>query len=206
MRSFLLLIVLLICAEITHAQITVTKIDKKDIPATIKYAGHIIDEVKYTDSEGEHLVITTETGWQRVKTKDFEGKSMELFAYSYLRTGDDYKLLWKTYDGEKACEFDVFAGFIPKTFEVTDLNNDGKAEVWLMYVVVCTSDVSPEPMKIIMHDGVKKYAVRGENRVDGAGGKYTFDEAFKTGPEVFRNYATTLWKKNIAVYDKTKPF
>ena len=91
---------------------------------------------------------------------------------------------------------------MPKSFAVTDLNKDGKAEVWLMYTTACTGDVSPPDMKIIMHEGVKKYAVRGTKKVkvsnkDFEGGKYTFDEAFKTGPEAFRQYAADMWKKNL---------
>ena len=105
-------------------------------------------------------------------------------------------------DFVKHCEFDIKASFIKNSFAVTDLNNDGKAEVWMMYKTSCTSDVSPSDMKIIMYEGEKKYAIRGKNKVkisDKAyeGGEYTFDEIFKKGPLAFRDYATKLWKKNI---------
>jgi hypothetical protein len=85
---------------------------------------------------------------------------------------------------------------------ITDLNHDGKAEMWMMYKTVCHGDVSPSTMKIIMYEGSQKFAVRGTNRVKLSankflGGEYSFDDAFKTGPEPFREFAKQLWQKNI---------
>jgi hypothetical protein len=112
------------------------------------------------------------------------------------------QLSWQVYDFVKDCQVDLEAGYLPNSFAVTDLNKDGKAEIWLMYKTLCAGDVSPGEMKIIMHEGVKKYAIRGQNKVQIGqnqydGGKYTFDEAFSNGPETFKNYAQELWKKNI---------
>jgi len=93
--------------------------------------------------------------------------------------------------------------FVDKTFAVTDLNKDGKAEVWIMYKVSCQGDVSPIPMKIIMYQDNKKFAVRGTARVkvsanEYIGGEFTFDEIFKSAPTEFRQYAENLWKKHKA--------
>jgi hypothetical protein len=196
---------LLIAAQVSFAQIKVTKLDKKDIPATIKYTGHIINAVKYTDNDGQHLIITTETGITPTKSKDpgdTDFRDAALYAYCYtIGTNNELKLSWQTYDFIKDCSLDLEANYVPNTFAVTDLNNDGKAEVWLMYTTACTGDVSPPDMKIIMHEGLKKYAVRGTKKVkvsdkDFEGGKFTYDEAFKAGPEAFIRYAVDLWKKN----------
>jgi len=192
----------LLNVQLVFAQLKVTQLTKKDIPANIKYTGHIINALRFIDADGEHLIITTETGKTPSKNKDFDGKDAALYAYHYKINGADFKLTWQTYDFEKDCPFDVNVNFLPNTFAVTDLNNDGKAEVWLTYKITCRSDVSPATMKIIMHDGDKKYAIRGENKVkvsatEYMGGAYKFDETFKAGPEVFRLYAAKLWKKNI---------
>ncbi|MGB4775074.1 MAG: hypothetical protein WBP45_07880 [Daejeonella sp.] len=53
-----------------------------------------------------------------------------------------------------------------------------------------------------MYEDNQKFAVRGATKVkvsekDFEGGNYTFDKALKTGPAVFKEYATQLWKKNI---------
>lgn len=198
------LLILLIIAQVSSAQIKLVKLDKKSIPVSIKYIGNIINAVRYMDSEGEHIVITTETGRTRSKgqAKDETLSDADLYAYNYKIIGNQQVLTWQVYDFVKDCTVDIEATYIPNTFAVTDLNNDGKAEIWLMYKTACRGDVSPSVMKIIMYEGNKKYAVRGTNKVklsakDYIGGNYTLDEAFKTGQESFRLYALQLWKKNI---------
>jgi len=201
--KILSLILFTLVAQNLFAQIKTVPFDKKKIPQSIRYSGHIKDAVEYTDVEGQHLIITTETG--NVDVKDEYGTTQqkaEVYAYSYIIKGDQYKLSWQMHDFTIECPVDTKAKYIPNTFAVTDLDKNGKAEVWLMYVTSCRGDVSPASMKIIMHEGSKKYAIRGENLVkvndkEQYGGKYTMDEAFKAGPEVFRQYASQLWKKNI---------
>ena len=95
----------------------------------------------------------------------------------------------------------MFLYFIDKAFAVTDLNKDGKAEVWIMYKVSCQGDVSPVPMKIIMYQYNKKFAVRGTTKVkvsaqEYVGGDFAFDDAFKIAPAEFRQYAEKLWKQH----------
>jgi hypothetical protein len=200
--KFLGLVVLILMGQTAMAQLKVVKLTKADIPASIHYVGHVIDAVKFTDAEGEHIVITTETGEVKTKAKDSDGRDADLYAYCYKTEGDKTTLTWQVHDFEKNCEFDILVKFIPNTFAVTDLNNDGKAEVWLMYKTACTSDVSPFTMKIIMYEGGKKFAARGTAKIrvsdkDYSGGQYAFDDAFKNGPDVFRQYAEALWKKNL---------
>jgi hypothetical protein len=197
--SFLLL------SQIALAQIKITRLNKAAIPPSIHYAGHIIDAVKYTDIDGEHMVLTTETGQVKSKDKDCtDCRNADLYAYNYLVNNGEPKLTWQVHDFVKDCDADMKVGFLPNTFAITDLNNDNKAEVWLMYRTTCTSDVSPATMKIIMYEADKKYAVRGTakiqvsgNPVSYTGGAYTLDEVFKTGPVVFKQYAENLWKKNL---------
>ena len=195
-------LLLLILSQTAFAQVKVTPLDKKAIPSSIKYSGHVVNAARYTDSEGEHIIITTETGEIKSKEPDYEDyRKAELFAYDYLVKNGTPKIVWQLHDFTIDCPFDLKARYIPKTFAVTDINKDGKTEVWLMYSVVCHGDVSPSDMKIIMYEGVKKFAIRGQSFVklsakETYGGTYTMDEAFKNGPEVFRQYAIQLWKKN----------
>jgi hypothetical protein len=201
MKLFNLLMLLMI-AQFASAQIKLVKLDKKSIPASINYVGKIINAVRYTDGEGEHIVVTTETGETKSKGAEDDYRDMALYAYSYRVIGGKQTLSWQVHDFVKECPVDIKANYIPNTFAVTDLNKDGKAEVWLMYTTVCHGDVSPSNMKIIMYEGNKKYAVRGTSKVkisdkEYEGGVYTFDEAFKKGPKSFRSYALQLWKKNV---------
>lgn len=196
-----LILFALAVVQTASAQIKPTPFDKKLLPKRIHYDGHIINAVKYTDNEGDHIVIATETGIVDVKGEDSFRKA-DIYAYSYKIEGTQYKLTWQMHDFTDECGVDVKAKYVPGTFAVTDLNKDGKAEVWLMYRIACRGDVSPASMKIIMHEGNKKYAVRGTSKIkisdkDYSGGEYTIDEALKTGPAVFKQYAIQLWEKNL---------
>jgi len=131
-----------------------------------------------------------------------DNRDAAFYAYHFYSKGDSIQTSWKINDYIKDCPVDLKANYIKQTFAVTDLNKDGKAEVWLMYKTVCHGDVSPSDMKIIMYEAGNKYAVRGTNKVKVSekgymGGEYKFDDALKKAPQVFRQYAEQLWKKNI---------
>ena len=191
---------LIVCiASQCFAQPQLQKLDKSAMPMYVKYTGKIQNAVRWTDSLGDNVVVTTETGASA--TTDGTGSTAALYAYHYLML-DSVKLIWRVYDFIKSCDVDMKVNFIKNTFAVTDLDKDGTAEIWLMYKTVCHGDVSPSDMKIIMYEGGKKHAIRGTNRVylggnEYMGGEYTLDDAFKKTAEVFRKYAAQLWKKNI---------
>jgi len=198
----LIIIILFFIAKSTFAQITVVKLDSAQVPRNAKYAGFLDTAVRYTDKEGVHIVITSENFDDKVDKDSDEFRSADLYAYDYLIIGKTAKLEWQMHDFVEPCQEDVEAAFLPRTFAITDMNKNGIAEVWLMYKTACSGDVSPRTMKIIMHEGAVKYAVRGSNRVrvnatDYVGGAYKFDEAFNALPEIFKEHARQLWKKHL---------
>lgn len=186
-----------------QGKIGLTTLEKSQLPKGISYSGEIKQAVRWTDSAGENIVITTETGDKESKSGSSEDyKEAALYAYHFLVIPDGVRQTWKVHDFIKECPFDIEANFIGNTFQVTDLNGDGIAEVWLMYIVTCTSDVSPVDMKIIMYQGNQKYAVRGHTKVEPShaefiGGDYKFDKAFNDGPAEFRGFAKKLWEAHI---------
>ena len=196
------LIFSLILTQPCLAQIKLTKLDINSIPKSIQFKGNINQAVRWSDKTGENIVILTVTEKTQSINAPSDGYSDgALYAYHYLVSGDNIKQTWRVYDYVKECPLDMFLYFVDKTFSVTDLNKDGKAEVWIMYKVSCQGDVSPIPMKIIMFQDNLKYAVRGTTRVkvsaaDYIGGEYTFDEAFKNAPAEFQQYAVKLWKQH----------
>jgi hypothetical protein len=192
----------LILTQACLAQFKITKLDKNSIPKTIQYTGNIVQAVRWTDNTGDNIVILTATDKTHSKDAPDEGCSdATLYAFHYLLSSDSAKQTWKVYDYVKECPVDMFLYFVDKTFAVTDLNKDGKGEIWIMYKVSCQGDLSPIPMNIIMYQDNKKFAVRGTSRVkvsatDHMGGEYYFDEAFKNGPTEFRQFAEKLWTQN----------
>jgi hypothetical protein len=195
------LILSFILTQTCLAQFKLTKFDKNSVPKNIHYAGNIVQAVRWTDKTGDNIVLLTINKSQSKNAPDDGYSDGALNAYHYLVSGDSTKQTWRVYDFEKECPVDLFLYFVDKTFAVTDLNKDGKAEVWIMYKVSCQGDVSPIPMKIIMYQDNKKFAVRGTTRVklsatDYMGGEYSYDEAFKNAPAEFRQYAEKLWKQH----------
>ena len=195
------LVLCLILTQCCFAQFKLTKLNKNSIPKSIHYAGNIVEAVRWTDSTGSNIVILTRSDITPNKNAPDQGSDGALFGYHFIISGDSARQTWRVYDYVEVCQVDMFLHFVEKTFAVTDLNKDGKAEVWIMYKVSCQGDVSPVPMKIIMYQDNKKFAVRGTTRTqvsatDHMGGDFTFDEAFKKGPVEFRQYAEKLWKQH----------
>jgi hypothetical protein len=199
---FLIFATLTIISISSLGQIKLTKLDSLAIPKNIKYLGHVTTAVKWPDDFGLNYTITSETGRIYSKVKDEENLfDAFLYAYHYIVKNDSVKLIWKIYDYNRGCGLDLDFYFIDKAFAVTDLDKDGVAEIWVMYRNSCHGDVSPVPTKIIMYEGNKKYALRGESRVqvsatDFVGGNFTLDDNFKTGNTLFRQYAEKMWTQN----------
>lgn len=184
-------------------RIQAVNVDKSKLPACAKYSGNFYDALRWTDKRGDNLAILSNTGIiaDTKFDKENDSRSAQVFGYGYLIT-DTLQPAWKIYDFENNCMVDVEATFLKNTFQVTDLNNNGIAEVWIMYKTACHGDVSPYAMKIIMYEGTRKFAMRGENKVkisetEYYGGTYKFDNAFADGPKEFREFALKLWNKNI---------
>jgi hypothetical protein len=161
----LFLLALLLCGHPALAQFNVVKLDKNTLPAGLKYVGQVANAVQWTDALGENIVIITETGEKPGMSGD--SRDAELYAYHYLLRGDSRTLTWKLFDYVKGCPVDIKASFIRSGFAVTDLDKDNIAEVWLMYNTACRGDVSPANMKVIVYEGVRKYAMRGRNKCEG---------------------------------------
>ncbi|MFD2938624.1 M949_RS01915 family surface polysaccharide biosynthesis protein [Flavobacterium notoginsengisoli] len=189
--------------------LNVKKIDSTQFPESIKYEGFIKNAVRWKDKLGDNIVVTTETGYH-INPKfehESDGSDAELFAYHFIVSGNKAKQTWKVYDYIADCPVDIVASFVKDTFQVTDLNHNGIAEIWLMYKTICHGDVSPCDMKIIMYEETQKYAMRGENKVQVGvydngekqfiGGKFKFDENFTNGPKVFKEFARKLWNENL---------
>lgn len=185
-----------------------------EIPSEINFKGKIKNAIKWTDLQGENIVITTETGIYENPHGDSEHEGSadaELFAYHYLNIDDSFVQTWKVYDFISDCPVDIVAEYIDNTFQITDLDKNGIAEIWLMYEIVCHGDVSPTDMKIIMYEGNQKYAIRGESKVmigidDNDkklyfGGEYKVDSAFLNGPIVFLEFAKKMWDSNLIETD-----
>nr|WP_260393537.1 hypothetical protein [Riemerella anatipestifer] len=70
-----------------------------------------------------------------------------------------------------------------------------------MYSMLCTSDISPDVMKIIMYEDKQKYALRGhatlmagEDKLEE--GEYQFDENLSKASKEIKDFALKMWRNN----------
>jgi len=186
------------------AQIKTTLVSKTEIPSSVVYKGNYLDAYKWNDTDGEHLLVRTETGETEPTGHPKEEGFFDaaLYAYHFIVHKDSVQLIWKLQDFVKECQLDVTASFVKNSFIITDLDKNNHAEIWLTYKTTCRSDISPATLKIIMYEETRKFAVRGYTKIpiDDSkydGGEMSFDDAFKNGPSMFKDFATKLWSKNV---------
>lgn len=199
-----LTVLILFCSisQGSFAQLKINQLQKNDVPASATYLGKLKQAIRWTDKNGDNLLVLTETGETESKNAaDDSYRDAALYAYHFALVGDSARPNWRVYDFVRECPVDISLNFVENSLALTDLDNNGKAEIWMMYKIGCQGDVSPVPMKIIMYENNKKYAARGESYLklpegEAMGGTYRFDDAFKRAPAVFRQYADQLWQKN----------
>jgi len=186
-------------SDSTKPESSISKIEYgiSKLPATLTgYQGKIVAMAKWEDKTGANVVLITET---EEKTNGDE-RSKELFGYQYIITDKENKLVWKINDFEKDCPLDLKLQYIDKSITITDLDKNGIGESTFLYRMTCTGDVSPDDMKLIMHEGETKYAIRGEMKLtikgEGTyGGKMNVDPSFDKAPEEFLEFAKRQWNK-----------
>lgn len=170
--------------------------DIGSVPKDIKYSGKIVASAKWTDKNGDNYIIVTET---EMKNQDADNRAKELFGYHYTVNGDNTKQLWKINDFIKDCPVDVTLEYMPKSLSVTDVDKNGVAETTFLYRMSCKGDVSEDDMKLMMHEGETKYAIRGSMKLkmggETYGGKMNVDASFDKAPKEFLDYAKEQWNK-----------
>jgi hypothetical protein len=180
-------------------------VDARALPAGAAYRGNVVAARRWTDGLGDNLLILTRTdafdhkpcGW------DYCGNDQELYAYHYVQRDSGLTLLWRTTDFIRECDVDMTVRMGHQTLEITDLDADGVAESTFLYILACRGDVSAPSMKLIMHEGAQKYAIRGTMDEDARMpyarlSEMRMDPSFENAPTSFRTFAVAHWKKFTA--------
>lgn len=191
------------------------KISSRPLPDSASFQSKVNGDIKqllrWTDHMGDNYLILTETNKTKSLLTTVKSKTdcpdgcsdKELYAYHFI--GKD-SLLWKLNDFIRNCGFDNSIEFRKGATKITDLDKNGVAEIWIMYSMACTSDVSPRSLKLILYQGNKKYAIRGTSQPsrqmkdEKHGGIYVPDNEFQKLPQTFKDFARNLWEQQL--YDK----
>jgi hypothetical protein len=202
-------------ARMDHPPVTVARIEPvkgtaADIPSTLNLKGKLEEVWKWTDNMGENLLVLTTVAPYDDKQKNQygeEGQTAELHAFHYAKKEGDYQQVWMINDAEKACPFDITCAFVRDAVTITDLDADGLAETKIQYRIACRSDVSPASLKLIMHEGTQKYALRGLTWYGMGEGTFDITES-NACLETLPGYKGTEdeWVKTFGRYESEKEF
>jgi len=191
----------------SQGKISILSFDARSLPGEIRYQGKIVKGARWMDSNGENFLLLTQTGnflstgkCVMVGEPCFDA---EVYAYDFVKKDNKVSLLWKITDFERNCSFDLYAGFVKEALFITDLDSNGVAESLFLYKHSCLSDVSPAVLKLIVHEGVTKYAIRGTTKPagDSGGGAMNIDPAFKQAKPALMNFAVEKWNKYVTKDD-----
>jgi hypothetical protein len=218
MRQFILILLLLFIASsakviaqqgkveeknslIVTDKLTMLNFDIKALPKNLQYKGKIVMGARWIDKKGENILILTQTGAFPSTSKCItdECSDAEIYAYNFVQNADNLSLLWKIVDFERNCPFDLYAGFLEDALFITDLDSNGVAESTLLYILSCRSDVSPATLKLIMHEGATKYAIRGTTKLQEGygGGEMQVDPILKKAKQAFQAFAIKKWYEYV---------
>ncbi|NKJ23353.1 hypothetical protein [Dyella sp. SG609] len=180
----------------TQASPIAQPITAAQLPAGITFKGNFKQALRWTDAEGDNLVVVS----MHSDDNSEYGYNDDLYAVRYTLAGGKAQLRWSLHDYVHDCGVDHQATFFRgAALQVTDLDGNGTAEVWMAYRLMCRGDISSDTMKVIAYQGAQKYAMRGETRdAGGQGGSYVFDTAFLEAPRPLREFARKLWAAHVA--------
>ena len=171
---------------------------KLQIRSSIKQPGNVVEALSWSDTQGNNLLLLSES--VTFSKNDTSNRNASLFVGQYLEVQGNWIRQWKVEDFENDCPVDAGAKIIPKSIEITDLDNNGIAEVSFMYRIFCAGGVDPQVLKFIMYERKNKFAIRGETLIKlpnqpAYGGETTVDKSFKLAPQEFQQFAMRQWNK-----------
>ena len=156
------------------------KISMQELPEEITVFGTFNEAWKWVDSMGENVFLLSHEVKNDSPGDEFSDEPESGFVHTahYLKKDDKYRSIRTSTDDEKACSFDLLCDFIPSCTTITDLDNNGYAEIKYQFTKACRSDVSPASMTLVLRENGKNHILMGTRWV-----AYADDMAFNITEE-----------------------
>lgn len=172
----------------------------REVPAGLGAAGPVEAARRWTDRGGENLLVLTRTPeTPSVDPDGIPARGREIRAYHFVRRGSAHRLLWRTVDYVRDCQEDIVLEYAPGSLRITDVDRDGVAETSYVYNLACRGGMDPPELKLILHEGAAKYAVRGSQDYRELGGDYPAPEmradAALASQPALRDFAVAQWRR-----------
>ncbi|MCB0705381.1 MAG: hypothetical protein KDC34_08735 [Saprospiraceae bacterium] len=155
---------------------------ENELPRGIRFHGAFTNAVKWKESNGLHYVIVSEV-------LDPEADKNAMFVCHWLHQGRSTILLWSIRDFAKSggrVQFD------DRSLQLLDIDADQQLETCFFYSIR-EQDPTQNQLKLMLHDGAEKLALRGNLTP----GNANFDPAFDNKPDLFRHFADFQWQRYL---------
>lgn len=167
----------------------------------IVFEGKPLHFKMWQDANGVNVVAFSQK--TKVETHLESGDDIttyELHVYHYKKVDEKYELVREVKDFQKDCMFENRLRLIDNSISITDLDNNNYAELCFVYRLGCTSELSPDVLKLIILENGEKHAIRGNTLVDygfeKVGGETNIDKSFDKASKEILNYAKCVWNDN----------
>ncbi|MBA1203335.1 hypothetical protein G7009_16530 [Pseudomonas capeferrum] len=166
-----------------------------------------LKSVHFRDRDGEGLLVLSRVDGQATDAEtEQEVDKVELKAALYARNDDKaaFAPRWQI-EQETTCPgLDLDVDFYGDVSDVTDLDQDGVAEMTVASHAFCGGGIDSHDIAIEMREGQAIYTVSGESLITPAGeepigGRREDSASLKNAPQVLRDHLDVVWQ---AVYKR----
>jgi hypothetical protein len=205
MRPIALVASLLAVGGAAHAASTPAPVDQHYLAARgVQVPGTLVLGRAYTDRDGEHvLVLTRKTGPSPGAPSSGRAEYHALLATLHTRGADGaWRQSWTIRDVNDCPGLDSDAGFFASEVTFTDIDKDGRLEVTVPYRMFCGGGIEPATLKVILRQGERKLAIRGQQAIrfprQTFGGEQAHDEALLAPRNAaFKRHLDAVWRKVV---------
>ncbi len=182
----------------------------KSMASLLKIEGEIVAGRVWTDANGENVLVLSQI--KEESFSDEEGPSSEtrLLAKHFVNNAGNYSLQWELNELESGCGFENRAAFSSSLLAVTDLDKNSLAEITVVYRLGCSSELSPDPLRLLLIENGKQHKISGTTIADFGewkdGGKTFVDPSFEKLNEAQRSPCVYGKKRRQAMRVSSKEF
>jgi hypothetical protein len=166
MKYIFLTIIFTLTCIIVKCQDSYFKVDsltREFVPSDTLYNGKFIEGKKWTDKNGENILIVARKGPIKFKDKGMYYWRAIFTINRYIRQENGYKLYTSFSDSLiEGADIPTWLALLPNSSCVTDLDSNGIAETTHLFCHKFSSDVQPPDMKLVFNDGKKNYILLGQ--------------------------------------------
>lgn len=166
----------------------------------ISLAAPLVKGVMFQDVKGEHLLLLTKrSSPSKSKPDPHRMERHELKATHFKKAAKGWIQEWAINDYVDCPGLDSEANFYLDKVSITDVNNDGHAEVLVPYNLFCGGGVDSKIIKIIMRTKNEKFALRGKSKIvlpgqESFGGEMEMDPLLKKNKNAaYRDHLIKIW-------------